>query len=421
MYFWYKLLTYFLKFFSPIYFFLRKFKNKEHPTRYKEKLSQIKLQRGEGFLVWFHAASVGEVMSIFPLIKNFEEDEKIEKILVTTITLSSAEVLKKNFIKSKKVTHQFLPLDIPNFVNKFLEHWSPNLSIFIDSEIWPTLIFQIKKKNIPLFLVNGRITKKSFLRWRLVKNFAKEIFEKFDVCIASNKESENYLSMLGARNIKNYGNLKFANVKSDNKLDLINISKFKNRNVWCAASTHPSEELFCAKTHQNIKKMYKNVLTIIIPRHIDRVEQIKKELSNLNLKITLGNNHEQIDDDSDILLVNSYGEALKFYRISKCVFLGKSLNKSLIMNSGQNPIEASKLGCKIFHGPNVTNFSEIYDYLKSLGVSKKINNIEELSQSVINEFSKSESNNAEIIKKIENYGHSILNNVMKELKVYTNI
>ena len=421
MYFWYKLLTYFLKFFSPIYFFLRKFKNKEHPTRYKEKLSQIKLQRGEGFLVWFHAASVGEVMSIFPLIKNFEEDEKIEKILVTTITLSSAEVLKKNFIKSKKVTHQFLPLDIPNFVNKFLEHWSPNLSIFIDSEIWPTLIFQIKKKNIPLFLVNGRITKKSFLRWRLVKNFAKEIFEKFDVCIASNKESENYLSMLGARNIKNYGNLKFANVKSDNKLDLINISKFKNRNVWCAASTHPSEELFCAKTHQNIKKMYKNVLTIIIPRHIDRVEQIKKELSNLNLKITLGNNHEQIDDDSDILLVNSYGEALKFYRISKCVFLGKSLNKSLIMNSGQNPIEASKLGCKIFHGPNVTNFSEIYDYLKSLGVSKKINNIEELSQSVINEFSKSESNNAEIIKKIENYGHGILNNVMKELKVYTNI
>ena len=146
MYFWYKLLTYFLKFFSPIYFFLRKFKNKEHPTRYKEKLSQIKLQRGEGFLVWFHAASVGEVMSIFPLIKNFEEDEKIEKILVTTITLSSAEVLKKNFIKSKKVTHHFLPLDIPNFVNKFLEHWSPNLSIFIDSEIWPTLIIQIKKK-----------------------------------------------------------------------------------------------------------------------------------------------------------------------------------------------------------------------------------------------------------------------------------
>jgi len=401
--------------------FLRKLKNKEHPTRYKEKLSQISLDRGKGFLVWLHAVSVGEVMSILPLIKNFEEDEKIKKILVTTITLSSAEILKKKFIKSKKVTHQFLPLDIPKYVNKFLEHWSPNLSIFIDSEIWPTLIFQIKKKNIPLFLVNGRITKKSFLRWRLVKNFAKEIFEKFDVCIASNKETENYLSMLGAKNIKNYGNLKFANVRSDNKLDLINISKFKNRNVWCAASTHPSEELFCAKTHREIKKTYKNVLTIIIPRHIDRVEQIKKELSNLNLKIVLGSNHDQIDDDSDILLVNSYGEALKFYQVSKCVFLGKSLNKSLIMNSGQNPIEPSKLGCKIFHGPNVTNFSEIYDYLKSLGVTEKIDNIEELSQSVISEFSKSKSGNTEIIKKIENYGHSILNNVIKELKVYTNI
>ena len=179
MYFWYKLLTYFLKFFSPIYFFLRKFKNKEHPTRYKEKLSQIKLQRGEGFLVWFHAASVGEVMSIFPLIKNFEEDEKIEKILVTTITLSSAEVLKKNFIKSKKVTHQFLPLDIPNFVNKFLEHWSLNLSIFIDSEIWPNLILKINSEKIPLLLINARISKKTFKRWKFFSNFAKKIFLYF--------------------------------------------------------------------------------------------------------------------------------------------------------------------------------------------------------------------------------------------------
>ena len=174
MYFWYKLLTYILLFFAPVYLFLRRLKDKEHSTRYKEKLAIIDVPRGKGFLVWFHVVSVGEAMSILPLIENLEKNDKINKILVTTITLSSAEVLKKRFIQCKKTIHQFLPLDIPKFVNKFLVHWSPNLSIFIDSEIWPNLIFQIKKRDIPLLLINGRITKKTFLRWKFLINFAKK-------------------------------------------------------------------------------------------------------------------------------------------------------------------------------------------------------------------------------------------------------
>ena len=149
MYYWYKFLTYLFYPLTPIYLFIRKLRKKEHPIRYKEKLSEINLPRGEGFLLWCHAASVGEAMSILPLIENFEQEEKIKKILITTITLSSAQVLQKKFKQNTKIVHQFLPLDIPKFVNQFLGHWTPNLAIFIDSEIWPNLIFHIKKKIYP--------------------------------------------------------------------------------------------------------------------------------------------------------------------------------------------------------------------------------------------------------------------------------
>lgn len=416
----YKFLTYLFYPLAPIYLFLRKLRNKEHVERYKEKMSIITSPRGEGFLVWFHVASVGEAMSILPLIENFEKEKKIDKILITTITLSSGKVLEKKFKQNTKIIHQFLPLDVPNFTNKFLNHWAPNLSIFIDSEIWPNLILKVKEKNIPLLLINARITKKSFRRWLLIKNFAKKIFGKIDLCLVSNKESEEYLKILGSKNIKNYGNLKFAKLKTDYNIELNSniLSKIENRKTWCAASTHPTEEIFCAKTHTMLKKKYKNILTIIIPRHVNRSEKIINDLKKENLKVLLYENFNQINDDIDILLINTYGEALKFYNISKCVFLGKSLIESLRKDSGQNPIEAARLGCKIFHGPNVSNFSEIYEFLKSLGISKKITSPEELSQSLVEELKENKVKNEDTLKKIENYGSDTLNNVIREIKIY---
>ena len=420
MHFWYKLITYLFYPFTPVYLYFRKLKKKEDPFRYKEKLSKINILRDNGFLVWFHVASVGEAMSILPLIDNFIQEKKIDKILITSITLSSGKILEKKFNQNPKIIHQFLPLDVTILTNKFLEHWKPNLSIFIDSEIWPNLILQVSKKEIPLLLLNARITKKSFIRWKLVINFAKKIFGKFDLCIVSNKESENFLKILGAKNIKNYGNLKFSNIKTDlnKKLDSIFLSKIKNRKIWCAASTHSTEEILCARSHLKIKENHNNILTIIIPRHIDRVHKIKEELSKLNLKIVLSSELSQMNTETDILLLNSYGEALKFYNISKYVFVGKSLIKSLIKDSGQNPIEAARLGCKIFHGPYVSNFTEAYEYLKTLGISKQINNSNELSLSLLEEFKEDKAKNQEIVTKIENYGQNILNNVLIELKKY---
>jgi len=420
MYYWYKFFTYLFYPFAPIYLYFRKLKKKEDPVRFKEKLSKINTPRNNGFLIWFHVASVGEAMSILPIIENCIEEEKIDKILLTSITLSSGKIIEKRYKQNAKVVHQFLPLDVPILTKKFIEHWNPNLSIFIDSEIWPNLIWQISKKKIPLLLINARITEKSFKRWRLIINFAKKIFEKFDLCIASNKESENFLKILGAKNIKNYGNLKFSKLKenSDNKLNVSFLNKIKSRKIWCAASTHPTEEILCGKSHLKIKKNYNNVLTIIIPRHIDRAEKIKLELSNLNLKVVFYSKLDQLNEETDILIIDSYGESLKFYDISKCVFVGKSLSKTIIMNSGQNPIEPARLGCKIFHGPNVSNFVEIYEYLKKLGMTKKVNNSDELSVSLVEEFEKDEAKNDEISAKIQNYGQNIFNNVIIELKKY---
>ena len=379
--FWYKLITYLFYPFSTLYLHFRIFKKKEDPKRYKEKLSKITTSRGEGFLIWFHVASVGEAMSILPLIEKYLNEQKINKILITSITLSSAKILKKKFNQNINIIHQYLPLDVPKFNSKFLQHWKPNLSIFIDSEIWPNLITEIKKRNIPLVLLNARITKKTFNKWKIFKNFSKKIFDKFDLCISSNRETENFLKTLGAKNIKNFGNLKFASSKinNQNKLTPFFLTKFENRKVWCAASTHLDEEIFCASAHLNLKKKYNNILTIIIPRHIHRIEKIYKDLINMKLNVILYSRFDKINLNTDILLVDAYGEVLKFYDIAKCVFLGKSLIETLSTNSGQNPIEAARQSCKIFHGPNVSNFEEIYDYLKTMDITKEINSIEQIN------------------------------------------
>jgi len=236
----------------------------------------------------------------------------------------------------------------------------------------------------------------------------------------SNKESERFLKILGAKNIKNYGNLKFSKIKNEvnNKLDSVFLNKIENRKVWCGASTHPTEEIICAKSHLEIKEKYKNILTIIIPRHIDRVKTIYEELSKLDLKIVVSSNLNQVDTTTDIILVDSYGESLKFYNIAKYVFLGKSLSIALTKDSGQNPIEPARLGCKIFHGPYVSNFVEIYKYLNELGVSKEINSSNELSLSLVEEFKDNKPKNLEIAEKIETYGQNILNNVSAAIKKY---
>ena len=393
----------------PIIIIVRLLKGKEDYKRVKEKIGFNSIKRGTGNLVWFHGASVGEMKSIIPLITKLEKQKNIQKILITSNTISSAKIFKN--LKLKKTIHQFFPIDTNFITKKFINYWSPSKVFFVDSEIWPNMIINIKKKKIPLILINGRITKKSFRRWNRFKNFSKEIFSNFDLCLTSNKVSKNYLTKLKAKNINYLGNLKFT--ESKNKKSHLNekLNKFLNsKNTWCASSTHDNEEIICGLVHLKLKKKLRNLLTIIIPRHIERSDQIKTDLEQLGLKVFLHSNKKKIDSNSDIYLVNAYDQTKLFFNKCKNVFLGGSL----INHGGQNPLEAARYGCNILHGPNVQNFDEIYQFLKEKNVSNKVKNINEFHK-VLSKLLTSKYRYNKIKTNINILGENILNKTLKKI------
>ncbi len=409
MFFIYRILIYLIILISPIILIFRIFNKKEDIKRFKEKFCFFSKYRKKGNLIWFHGASVGELLSIIPIIEKLEKNKNFKKILITSNTVSSSKVIKK--FKFRKVTHQFYPIDTDFFCKKFLSHWKPSLAFFIDSEIWPNMIKNLDEKKIPITLLNARITKKTFNRWRMLSFFSKQIFNKINLCLASSKESKNYLINLGAKKVKFIGNLKFSQ-SENNIIPLEDKLKkfFKSKKIWCASSTHYPEEQFCGKIHKKLKIKYKNLLTIIIPRHIDRVSKIKKDLENLNLKVHLHTPHKMISKNTDIYLVNEFGKTKSFYNSCDNVFLGGSL----VSHGGQNPLEATRYRCNILHGPNIQNFNEIYKLLKNLKLSSEIKNENSMTIMLEKLFMKKKSSKIKI-KKLELIGKRILNKTYKEI------
>ena len=414
MLFFYRLVLNFIFLVSPLIIIYRILKKKEDPKRFLEKIGKFNKKNKNNNLIWFHGSSVGEILSVIPLIEKLEKRKNIKKILITSNTLSSAKIIKK--LKLKKTFHQFFPLDTEFLVEKFLNHWNPRAVFFIESEIWPNMIIKIKEKNIPLILLNARITKKSFQNWKLIIYFAKKIFNKFDLCLSQNKETNNYLKILGAKNIKKIGNLKFSQSYSDlkNELNLKIKKKLEKKKIILAAvSTHKGEELFCGKVHNNLKKKYKNIISIIIPRHINRSHEIKEELTSNKLNVHLHASNKPIKNDTDIYLVDTFGETKSFLKLSKTTFMGKSI----YAHGGQNPLEAARLGNRIIHGPNIENFEEVYDFLKKQGISAKINSFRDLEKLVI-KFDRKKNYSQQIIKKLSYTGNQILLNNEKEINKY---
>ena len=402
-----------------ILIYLRVWFKKEDKNRFKEKLfiSSFDITRNKDKkLIWFHAASIGEIKSIIPLIKKLNTNNKFE-FLITSVTTSSAKLILEQLSNEKNIIHRFFPIDKQSIVIKFLESWSPDLILFVDSEIWPNFLFEIKKRNIPLILLNGRITKKTFLRWRLIPKVAKKIFQTFDLCLTSSNKSKNYLEKLNAKKVKHIGNLKLSAEINLNKQFTQNKNILKNIRFWCAISTHPGEDLFCIKTHLNIKKIHNNIVTIIIPRHIGRSNNIKLICNKFNLKVQILSNDEYINPDNEIIIINSYGVISDYLESCKSVFIGKSMLKKLKHVSGQDPIEAAKLSCKIYHGPFVSNFEEIYELLNKLKISKTIHNEIELSDCLIkdlNNFNKIYDNK---ISAVDSLGKKILEDTYNEIKL----
>ena len=376
--------------------FLRKYKRKEDKTRYKEKLfsKYFNVKRDHNKkLFWFHAASVGEFKSIIPIIKELNKEQKNLEFLVTTVTLSSGNLARDVLKNFKNVQHRFFPVDVDFVIKKFLKNWKPNVIFLVDSEIWPNLIINARKYKIPMALINARITIKSFKRWMMILPIAKKIFKNFNLCLSSNKETEKYLSKLNANNIFYAGNLKLIdNNISTNKNIKSEQGGLTVKKNWCAISTHDDEEKFCLKVHLNIKNKYNDSSVIIAPRHLERVKDIKKLCEYFSLNCQILNKEDLIKSEADVVIINSFGNLTNFIRSSKSVFMGKSLLKKYKTSGGQNPIEAAKLGCKVYHGPYISNFNEIYEILAKNNISKKIENDKELINFLLEDFKKQENN-----------------------------
>ncbi len=421
MIFFYRFLTILFYPFFILLIYLRSLLNKEDKKRYKEKIFSSYFypeKDNKKKLIWFHAASIGEVQSIFPLIQKLNDDRKDIEFLITNTTLSAGNIVEKKFSNYENIKHRYFPLDISFLIKIFLNKWRPNLIIFVDSEIWPNLIFEIKKRKTPMILINGRITKKTFNRWMLIPKFARQIFNNFDLCLASSMESKKNLEKLNVKNLKFIGNIKFAGKIEENDLIDNNLEILSKKKFWCAASTHKDEEIICLKAHKNLKKAYKEVITIIIPRHINRSIKINQLCKKYDLNSQVLSDNQLIQDGKEIIIINSFGTLLKFYKYSSSVFIGKSMIKKLEKVGGQNPIEAAKLGCKIYHGPYVYNFKEIYALLKSYKISEEINNEKDLSNKLEYDFKNSKNDQDKITSRINDLGQNILNNSVKEINKF---
>ena len=394
---------------SPIIIFYRILKKKEDPNRFLEKFSLLQKKRVKGKLIWFHCSSVGELLSIAPLVEKLEKEHDIKNILISTSTLSSSRIFNK--FKFKKTFHQFYPIDNPFIVNKFINYWNPSAVFFVESEIWPEMLITLKRKKIKIFLLNARISKNSFKRWKYFKNMAVKIFGSFDYIFPQNKETFNYLKYFKVKKINILGNLKFSETEKEKKVRSSQ-KKFTSKKVLCAASTHYNEEEIISNIHLDLRKKVNNLLTIIIPRHIERIQEILEDLNKKKLKYVLHSESVEIKDDTDVYLVDTYGESKMFYALSKVVFLGGSL----VPRGGQNPLEPVRYGCFIIHGKYTFNFNEIYNFLQKKKLSFEAKNSSQLKRLVLN-LLKKRSNNKKDINKLKKIGSDILKKHYNKIRV----
>jgi 3-deoxy-D-manno-octulosonic-acid transferase len=378
MIFLYRIILNIILILSPFIFIIRLLKKKETLKSYSQKILINDKYRPKGKLIWFHGASVGEIKSIIPLLEKLEKNSNYNQILITSNTLSSASIV--NNLKLKKIIHQFFPIDSNFILKKFIDFWKPSKVIFIDSELWPNTLVNLKKREIPVILLNARITKKSFKRWMMFKNFARKIFSLISVSYPANQETKKYLKMLKVKKIKFLDNLKYTEPNHEILTSNRKVKKyFKNRNIWCAASTHYNEEIICGNVHLKLKSKIKNLLTIIIPRHIKRCDEIKSDLEKLNLKVMVIKSAQQIKNDVDVLILDAFGKTKLFFENSPNVFLGGSL----ISHGGQNPLEAARIGCNILYGPNIYNFREVYSFLNKIKIAEKVSSENDIIKKLI--------------------------------------
>ncbi|MGB0681824.1 MAG: 3-deoxy-D-manno-octulosonic acid transferase [Magnetovibrionaceae bacterium] len=331
---------------------------KEDPKRFDERFGHSKRRRPDTGLVWIHGASVGEAVSALPLIDAILNARDDVRVLVTTGTVTSAQLLAKRL--PDRAIHQYVPVDHPDCVQRFLDRWQPNLAIWMESEFWPNLMLQSLAERVPMILMNGRVSERSFRRWSWVRGTISRLLDCFDLTLGQTRMDAERLQALGARNVISVGNLKFAAPPLPVSTGDLNSLKTRitDRPVWIAASTHPGEEALAARVHRRLARELPDLLTIIVPRHPNRGDAIAADLRKARFNVAQRSRAQALAKGTEIYLADTMGELGLFYRLDAPVFIGKSLAPEGA-GGGQNPIEPARLGAPILFGPKMTNFAEI--------------------------------------------------------------
>ncbi len=340
---------------------LRLNKGKEDPDRLDERRGLACAPRPEGPLVWLHGASVGETVSLLPLVERLTQGGL--NALMTSGTVTSARLMARRL--PPHALHQFAPLDAPLFFRRFFRHWRPDLGLIAESEIWPNMIIEAGRARVPLAMVNARMSERSYRRWKKLPRFARALLGRFELALTQSAADAERLTRLGVRAARVIGNMKFdAPPPPADLRELAELTGLvSGRKLWIAASTHPDEERVAAEAHLKLAAEHPDLLTLIAPRHPERGPEIAEELGDLDLTLRLRSRGERPDRECGVYICDTIGELGLFYRLAGVVFVGKSL----FAGGGQNPIEPAKLGCAILHGPHVDNFADVYRPLDAEG------------------------------------------------------
>lgn len=355
----------------------RSFKGKEDKARLNERRGFTTVPRPAKPILWIHAVSVGESIVALTLTQAILKQYPHFHILLTTTTTSSAKIIEKRL--PKNTTHQFCPVDTPQAVHRFLERWKPDLAMWIESEFWPNLMQGTQERGIPTILLNGRISLKSFSNWKKLKGMISALLSRLDLCAVQSEEQAAYFQALGANNISVMGNAKgmMTPLKVDSKKYKVLKKAIGGRPLWLAASSHQGEEEFIFKAHKILKKDYPNLLTILVPRHIERALSLQRLAAQEGLSAALQTETTALSG-VEVYIANTLGELAILYALSPVVLMGATL----VPKGGHNPIEAAQLGSFVLHGPHTFNNPQLYEILSSLGYSESIQDGNQLSHSV---------------------------------------
>lgn len=341
--------------FVELYLFKRRVEGREDPARFPERMGHASRIRPPGRLIWCHAASVGEAASILSLIEKIRELQPETNLLVTSGTVTSARMLEKRLPAG--AIHQYMPVDRVPYVERFLAHWRPDFALLIESEIWPNMLNTLRARAIPAALINGRMSDRSFRRWYRFRSWAKELMSTFAICIAQTEDDRARFVALGAKPVRCFGNIKYAAKPLPvDEAELVRLRMdIGDRPIWLFASSHRGEEQAVCALHKQLHQKWPDLLTIIVPRHTNRGDEIARLITEKHLNCARRSHKENPAVRTDIYLADTMGELGLFYRLSPLAVIGGSF----VTIGGHNPIEAAQLDCAIVFGPHMHNFSAI--------------------------------------------------------------